>query len=343
MKARLFILLILISALLAGGCREGGSEDDKHIILTTGFEEGQLFLIGDSKCFIPEARLYVRNLSTGYEKLYGSEIMDLSVGNTLVSDKLTSLALSRLAQVKAMGLLAAEHEVTLNDRDLDKCTQAADRYMQSLSDRDKSDMGIDYDLLLSMYEDYALADKVYDHITGDINPEYSDDEARIITIQRILIKGADESEALQKANAVYAKLEQGASFDALVDDYNEELQSRYSFGKDSSDFSPEFIEACFRLSTDEISTPFVTPEGVSIVKCLSSYDMEQTDLNKARMVEKKKSDAFNEIYSDFVKDLYTDFNNDLWEEQNIPSGMLDTEENFFEVYYDIFNTPGSSS
>ena len=79
------------------------------------------------------------------------------------------------------------------------------------------------------------------------------------------------------------------------------------------------------------------------MKCLSSYDMEQTDLNKARMVEKKKSDAFNEIYSDFVEDLYTDFNNDLWEEQKIPSGMLDTEENFFEVYYDIFNTPGSSS
>ena len=345
MKAKILLILtlIIISAMALCGCGNKDKKDDKQIILTTGFEEGQLFFIGDSKCYVPEARLYIRNLATGYEKLYGNEIMELSIGNETVSDKLTSLALSRLAEVKAMGLLAAGRGIALNEREEDKCSQAADRYMQSLSEGDISDIGIDYDLLLSMYEDYALANKVYQSITGDINPEFSDDEARIITILRIFVKGANETESMQIANSIYAKLDQGVSFEALADDYNEAPQSKYSFDKDSDEFSPEFINACFALSTDEVSSPIVTNEGVSIVKCISSYDMEQTDINKARMVEKRKRDAFNEIYSDFVKDLYSDFNSRLWEEQMLTSRMLDTKENFFEVYDEIFNTPGTAS
>ncbi|MBR1524603.1 MAG: peptidylprolyl isomerase [Lachnospiraceae bacterium] len=343
MKKGLILLLAVVFVAASAGCGSDSKKDDKHIILTTGFENDELFFIGDSKCYVPEARLYIRNLATGYETLYGDEIMNRMIGGATVSDKLSSLALSRLAEVKVMGLLAADLGITLDDRDTEKCTQAADRYIQSLTDGDIADIGIDYDLLLSMYKDYALADKVYDSVTGDINPEISDDEARIITIQRILIKGDNESEAMQTANTIYAMINEGMSFDSLVDDYNEAPQSKYSFGKDSSDFSPEFIDACFELSTDEISGPVITEEGVSIVKCLSSYDMEQTDINKVRMVEKRKSDAFNDVYSAFVKDLYSDFNSDLWDEQMLTSRKLDTKDNFFEVYDDIFNTPGTES
>ena len=39
-----------------------------------------------------------------------------------------------------------------------------------------------------MYEEYALAGKVYEYLIADINPEISDDEARTITVQDILIK-----------------------------------------------------------------------------------------------------------------------------------------------------------
>ena len=38
-----------------------------------------------------------------------------------------------------------------------------------------------------------LADKVYRQIISDINPEISDDEARTITVQHILIKTVTEN------------------------------------------------------------------------------------------------------------------------------------------------------
>ena len=49
-------------------------------------------------------------------------------------------------------------------------------------------LGVDQELIQQMYEEYALAGKVYEYLIADINPEISDDEARTITVQDILIK-----------------------------------------------------------------------------------------------------------------------------------------------------------
>ena len=342
MKAKPLILFIIVCALLFSGCGNKDEKEDRKVIFTTGFEENELFFIEDSKCYLPEAKLYINNTAKGYESVYGDDFMDRSIGGTAVSDKLSSLALSRLAEVKAIGLLAAERGITLDSTETEKCAQAADRYMKSLTEKDVNELGITDDLLLKMYEDYALANKVYADITSGIDPEISDDEARIITIQRILIKNENESEAMQTANSIYAMISDGMSFDSLADDYNEDTQSKYSFGKDTDEFSSEFVNACFELSTDEISAPIVSKEGVSIVKCVSSYDMEQTDAHKVRMVERSRQEAFESVYSAFVKELYTGFNKELWDGQNMTSEELDSDANFFAVYDDVFITIGGA-
>lgn len=46
-----------------------------------------------------------------------------------------------------------------------------------------------------MYEEYSLAQKVYEYLIADINPEISDDEARTITVQHILVKTYSLNEA----------------------------------------------------------------------------------------------------------------------------------------------------
>lgn len=334
MKKKFIAIILILLLILSAGC--GNKRSEGQIVLTTGFENGELFFIGDSKCYLPEAQIYIRSLENDYESLYGEDLLERKTGDILVSDRLSDMALSRLAEVKALGLLAAKRGVTLNEGEIDKCSQAAARCMKSLSDNNISDIDVSQDLLFSMYRDYALADKVYYDITGDIDPEISDDEARIVTIQRILILKDSESEAMETANTVFAKLNEGASFESLADDYNDADETKFSLSKDTDEFSPEFVNACFELSTGDVSSPLITKEGVSIVKCISSYDMEETDANKIRMVEKKKSEAFDEIYSAFTKDLPSEFNNELWSEQKPVSSQPVIKDNFFSVYSDIF-------
>ena len=49
-------------------------------------------------------------------------------------------------------------------------------------------MGISRKTVSDLYTEFALAEKVYQYTIKDINPEISDDEARTITVEHILIK-----------------------------------------------------------------------------------------------------------------------------------------------------------
>ncbi|MBO6146268.1 MAG: peptidyl-prolyl cis-trans isomerase, partial [Lachnospiraceae bacterium] len=213
----------------------------------------------------------------------------------------------------------------------------ADRYMRSLSEADIRDLDIDYDMLLHMFEEYALADKVYNDITGDINPEISDDEARTITVKVIAVDGKDQAEALQIANMIYSQVSDGRDLDAAADEYEEATVSKYSFGKDTDEFPEDFVDTCFKLAADEISTPIMKDNTAYIVQCISSFEQEDTDANKLRIIAKRKSEAFDQVYNDFVSGLYSNFNDTLWDDQMFLDRRLDSTDDFFRVYEDVFS------
>ncbi len=57
----------------------------------------------------------------------------------------------------------------------------------------------------NLYREYAMADKVYQLIIQDINPEISDDEARKITVQQILFCNSIHGYG-RKPEALFGKL-----------------------------------------------------------------------------------------------------------------------------------------
>ena len=96
---------------------------------------------------------------------------------------------------------------------------------------------------------------------ADINPEISDDEARTITVQDILIKTYSlnengervpyntqaKQEAYQRAQEACSRARAGEDFSSLIAEYNEDENSTYSFGKGTYDDT--FEEAAFNLGT----------------------------------------------------------------------------------------------
>ena len=67
--------------------------------------------------------------------------------------------------------------------------------------------------LKSIYERYAIAQKVYNTLTRGVNEEVSDDEARVIRIQQIYVKSEETARVVQQ------KLRNGSGFDVDVDDW----------------------------------------------------------------------------------------------------------------------------
>lgn len=342
-RRKTLVSLCLLLAMLLSGCGDAKGEG-KQIVLTNGLGKDEVFRIESASCTLPEVMVYLANTKDQYENIYGSQIWETTLGSTTLEQRVKESVLAELAQIKVMTLLAESHEVVLSAEEKQLAAQAGREYYASLDDAERAVLMVDETQLTSMYEEYATADKVYQYIIRDINPEISDDEARTITIEHILIKtytldGSgkkvpyDEdkkSAAYEKAQQVLAEAKNGEDFDSLVSKYNEDNKSTYSFGK--GEMESAFEKAAFDLGTDEISDVVETEYGYHIIKCISTFNREETDANKVKIVEQRRKEVFSQEYDAFADSLTRSLNTELWDSVMLPHDEAVTTTEFFQIY-----------
>ena len=342
-----YIAALVLGMALLSGC--GKEEDATKIVLTAGFDKGEVFRLENKSCSEAEMRVYLTNIQNQYENVYGSRIWNATVDGQTLEDNVKDMALSKMAQIKAINLLATDRGIELDESDMEKVQSAADEYYGSLNETEKELMGVDENVILELYKEYALSEKLYQNIIKDINPEISDDEARTITVEHILIKtyNLDENgqmhsytenareEAYKLAQSIQERAEAGEDFENLASEYNEDSQMTYSFGKGEMD--AVFENAAFNLGEGEISRVIETEYGYHIIKCISTFNREVTDANKIRIVEERRNKVFSEVYDNYVEGLTKNINEELWDDMTFIHDQNVTTCDFFEVFDRIWN------
>ena len=135
-RAIKFIGAMAAATALLTGC---ASDTLEHkVVFTTGFSDDEVFRIEDSTCSLTEAMVYLVNTQVGYEDTFGSEIWSAYTDSGSVEDRLKESVLAKIAQIKAMNLLAEETGIELEDADADKAKTAATEYYDTLTDADKA-------------------------------------------------------------------------------------------------------------------------------------------------------------------------------------------------------------
>lgn len=347
-KRCMFLLLVILAGISIAGCTKTQEEEKTEIVLTTDFKENEVFRINTESCTTPEMMVYMSTLQVQYESVFGREIWEKDLGGFTLEQQLKDTILARLAQIKVMNLLAKNYGVTLSEEENALIEKAAAEYLSKLKPGEISAMGVTEEMIEMLYREYAMANKVYSEITKDINPEISDDEARNISVKHILIKtySLDEKgekveyterqkeDAHKRIREIQKKIRNGEDFDSLVEEYNEDDKSVHIFGKGT--MPKEFEEASFNLDTDQISGIVETEYGYHIIKCISTFDRDETDQNKVKIVEERKNEAFNQVYVEFVKGLYSNLNRKLWDSLTFEDNPDCTSTNFFDVYNTYF-------
>ena len=138
-----------------------------------------------------------------------------------------------------------------------------------------------------------------------------------------------------KAKSIKNQLIDGSTFEELVANYNEAEESTISFGKGEMDEAYE--QAAFNLGTDEVSGIVEIPDGYVIIKCISTFNREQTEYNKIRIVAERKREVFGEKYDAFVDTLTKELNEELWNSIQVTSDAEVTTSDLWKVYDVYFN------
>ena len=336
-------LLSVVFLLTLTGCK-----GDKTVVLTTGLSEDEIFKIESEVCTRAEVMLYLTNMQNVYEGVYGEEIWNTDADGISIQDSLKETVLARISRVKVLKLLAEEEGVSLNKEEKEKAKDAGKEYYDTLSDEEIEILGVTEDLVISMYEEYALADKVYHYLIQDVNPEISDDDARTITVSHILIRtfhvdldgkvepysAAAKEEAYQRATEVLQLARSGEDFEQLVLTYNEDVKGSLSFRK--GEMPAAYEEAAFNLATDEISQLVETEYGYYIIKCVNTFEREETDANKIIILEEQKEAAFQAVYEEFLGTLTGHLNTKEWDKMVLIENPAVTTDSFFTTYEKYF-------
>jgi len=338
----LFLTVLLMLSSILSGC--GKIDTETQIVLTAGFAKDVVFKIEDVTCTVPEIMVYLTNIQNQYEGIYGDQIWDTKIKGVTLENNIKEVALSRMAQVKTLTLLARERGIELDDSEQAKVDEIANMYFDSISQSEIDAMQIDVEVIKKLYGEYALSTKVYESIIKDINPEISDDEARTITVQHIYFKTfaydddgnkicydeIHKTEARDRADYVLLLLEEGGDFEKFAREYSDDEEITISFGKGEKELA--FENAAFALGKDELSEIVETDYGYEIIKCLSTFNREVTDENKIKIVEKRKQEAFTQEYEDFAKQVTKNINQPLWDTITFVQGEDIVTHDFFEVF-----------
>lgn len=320
-KGKMKILpVILLISMTVSGCRLGNTE----VVVSSGIGKNEIFKMQDEVCTLSEARVFLANYRNIYATMYGVDLWKHKFKNNELENYIKELTVSQLAQIMAMDFLAQEKEISLSEEEMSQVKEAAESYYDSLNTAEKQYMRVDERDIEKLYARYGLANKLYTHLTGDVNAEVSDDEARVMEAMQIYVKEED------KAKEIESRLKQGADFVSLAGKYNEADEIETTFGR--TDVPKEVEEVVFALEKDEVSPKIPSGNGWYFMKCINNYNQELTDANKSVILEKRRKEAFDDVYREYIKELPAEFNEKVWKEVKVETDKEITTDSFFEIY-----------
>ena len=332
--------------MLLAGC---GDLSDVRVVMSVGMSKDEVFRVDDMTCSRTEMLVYISNIAGEYVDVYGRDIFEASVEGETLGENVKQLALAKVSQVKVINLLALDRGVEPTEELLSVINEATDEYLESISEEELSRYQIDRDKIYDMYYEYGMSKLMYSTIIKDINPEISDDEARTITVEHILLKTFDidengnrveldsftKEEKKRLAEELVQRIEGGENFETLAAEYSEDENLTYAFGKGEMD--AVFENAAFNLSGGEVSGVVETEFGYHIIKCISTFNREITDENKVKILKNRRDQAFRDIYDDFEENVSRELNDKIFD--SLPD-MKDERiglKNFFDVFENRWN------
>ena len=218
-----------------------------------------------------------------------------------------------------MSSMAKEKGIVLTGRENDLVKEAAERYA--------AESGTESAPAETLFADYWLAEKLVEQLTGSMNLEVSDSEAKVITVMQM------EFSDLDAADAAYAKLSvDGAAFSTVAREYGEtEVLERHIY---RGMMGKNYEELVFSLEEGGLSEVFYDGGTYYIVKCINDYDEEATKVRKGEMMRQKKNEAFFAAYGIYKDGIQLAQDEEMWNALSI-TGVPASQADFFKIYQEV--------
>ncbi len=322
-------LLLIMTVLFMGfpffsACGEKGDS----VVLSFEKDENTLLTIGDTKCSIAQIKLMLINYRNIYGNAYGITLYDN--GDEDFSDYILDMTVKETARTISMDYLAEDQGVQLTEQEVERAEEAAAAYFDTLSEAELEYTGIVEEEVRDLYVEYALATKLYDVLTGTVNYEVSEDEARVMQLLVILTSDKAISKEIKKS------LADDGDFTTLATQYNELPSIEMTVNR--TDLPPEVTEVAYKLAEGETTGPIETDTGYYFLQCLQKNVEDLTEANKKTIAKQREKETFDDIYDEYVTSLNSVVNQDLLDALEMPTEETLATDSFFSVFEENYGS-----
>lgn len=300
--------------------------DKKETEVDNKLFEKEVVSVGDKKVLYSEAMAYFKSFQAQVEAQYGPDIWAYDFGGGQTFEELAKQdIMNMMVQNKIIGGKADKYNVSISEDEEAQIKENATNFLAGITEEDKAAYGITEEVVTNIFRDDLLKQKVYEAATLDVDTEVSDEEAKQITIQHLLIKTqktdengktveftADEKAAARKkAEELLKEAKETKDFKKLAEANTEDSNVEYTFGK--GQMVKPFEEAAFAMKPGQVSDIVETDYGYHILYCVSDFDEDATQAKKEEIISKRQSEAFQKLYEEWQKDVKVKVNDEIWD------------------------------
>lgn len=323
-KKKLFFgALLLAFTLVLSACSIGG----KRVVFSDPVSVQSVLTVGDLRCPKEEAYVYLLNYRSLYDNIMGLSIWDNSFDLKRLSSSVKVSVKDMIAETYVLSMDAKDKETDgLSQQEEKGIEDSAKDYYSLMSEKEKEYCGVSEAQLIEAYKKFYIAQRNCNALMAAVDQEVSEDEARVIDAEVIVIS---DSELASKASTA---INTGKSFEEVMNLYSEGTKGQISFGRNT--YPKEAEEVIFRLENNETSGLITAGGKYYIVKCLSKYNAELSEENKNKILEERKVSAIRNVIEESKGKYVTAEDTEFWDSALIFSGEGDTEkkrDSFFTV------------
>lgn len=326
-KWKVLCLVFCMTAAVCAGCSKKPGESDALTGLPDRSEymDDAVVTIDGAGIGYREAMLYLQSAKQEYESAYGGEIWQYRLnedGQTL-GEWVKNQTLEQMIYIKIVCAQAKRLGIELDSEEKSRVAERTEAYMEKAEYSTLALYGIARKDVEQVYTDTALAQKIYDSVTLNVDTDISNEEAAQKHLQSLMLKNYHEDELGNRSALTVQELI--ATLDRFDTLYKEAVETEdfYSLAyantedKEYLDIMvgegdlPEEFAAAYGLAAGE-AMQIRTDGGYYIFYCVSEYDEDATIAKKEEMIALRQEEAFKELYEEWRGAAEIEMNEVIW-------------------------------
>lgn len=330
MKRNGITVCLLLFALATGitGCEKGTKDTEKPIeaMDRTEYMDEAVVTVDGTEIGYRETMLYLQAAKQEYESAYGDGIWQyvLDAEGTTLGEQVKNRTLEQVIYVKIVCAQAKKLGIELDSEEKSRVAERTEEYMEKAEYGTLALYGIARKDVERVYTDTALAQKVYDSVTLNVDTDISNAEVAQKHLQSLVLKNYHEDElgnrtpltmqgliaTLDRFDSLYEEAKETKDFYSLA--YaNTEDKTFLDIMVGEGDL-PEELKDAYRLETGE-AMQIRTDNGYYLFYCVSGYDEDATITKKEELIALRQEEAFRKLYEEWKAGTEVVLNEEIWQ------------------------------